>query len=123
MRRAAPRLALPRSALLAVAALGACAQATDLGDGIAAIEIRGPSPASVAVGATVRLTAAALDRKGSPVNATFTWRTPDPTIIRVDAGTGDVTGLASGTGRIQASTGSATSTFFTLSVTQPASTP
>lgn len=105
---------LARAALCS--ALVGCASAADLGSGISALEIRGPAPPTVAVGATVRLTARALDGSGAPIDAQFTWRTPDPSLIRVDAATGDVTGLATGSARVQVSSGDAVSAFFTLSV-------
>lgn len=104
-------------------ALVGCASAADLGGGIAAIEVRGPAPPTVAVGATVRLTARALDGSGTPIESEFAWRTPDPSLVRVDAATGDVTGLATGTARVQVSSGDAVSAFFTLSVVPAPVTP
>lgn len=121
MTTAARGLRLARAALLT--ALAGCASAADLGGGIAALEIRGPAPPTLTVGATVRLTAQALDGRGDPVAAEFAWRTPDPERIRVDVATGDVTGLAAGTARVQVSAGDAVSGFFTLSVVPAPVTP
>lgn len=121
MSASARGLWLARAAVCS--ALVGCAGAADLGGGIAAIEIRGPAPPVVTVGATVRLTARALDGSGAPIESDFIWRTPDPSLVRVDAATGEITGLATGTARIQVASGDAVSAFFTLSVVSAPVTP
>jgi len=92
MKRALP--------LLAAAAL-ACSNVTDAGDGVVALDVKVPSRLEVEVGDTVQLSARALDRNGDSVAATITWSTPDTT-VSVAPATGLVTGLAPGTGRVQA---------------------
>ncbi len=106
MRRALP--------LLAAAAL-ACSNITDVGNGIVALEVKVPARLEVEVGDTLQLSARALDRNGDSVAAEITWATPDTTLSVVPA-TGRVSGLAPGSGRVQATQGTLVSDFLTFTV-------
>lgn len=64
-----------------------------------------PSSASLAVGATVQLTATARDNKGNVVSTTFAWTSSNAAVATVSA-SGLVTGIAAGTASITATTGS-----------------
>ncbi|HET9985615.1 MAG TPA: Ig-like domain-containing protein [Longimicrobiales bacterium] len=68
-----------------------------------------PTSFSVAVGATSQLKAAATNKNGDPVTATFTWRSADTTIAQVDA-KGVVTGRKAGSTKITAASGGKTAT-------------
>jgi len=97
--------------------LCACADITDDGSGVIALEVQPPVPASVEVGDTITLTARALDRDGNPVDVPIEWRTADPANAFVDPVTGRVAGLIGGTtARIQATQGSLVSDLIPLTV-------
>lgn len=108
-----------RGALLA-ALLAGCGHLPTTEDGVAFLEIVPPASLNVEVGGTLRFVARALDRDGQPIDVVVTWRTPDTT-ISVDE-TGLVTGLAVGTGRVQAAVGESerlVSDFFSVVVKAP----
>ena len=114
------RAALARAAaLLALATAGVpgCSNLTESEGGIVGIEITVPSPPEVAVGGMIQLTAQALGRDGGPVAASISWATPDAT-LSVDQN-GLVTGLAAGSGRVQAFSGAFASALITLTVVAP----
>lgn len=106
MRRALP--------LIAAAVLG-CSNITDVGNGIVALEVKVPARLELEVGDTVQLSARALDRNGDSVAAEIAWSSPDTT-VGVVATTGQVTGLAPGTGRVQATQGTLVSDFLAFTV-------
>jgi uncharacterized protein YjdB len=85
-------------------AVVACSSLGESGSAVS-IEIQVPSPASVEIGDTITLRARLLDANGDSVGGTIRWRTPDTTVA-IDSITGRLTGLFTGTGRIQASSGS-----------------
>ena len=90
---------------------------------VATVEVS-PSAETLAVGATVQLTAEAFDANGHAVTeAEFSWESSDIAIATVDA-SGLVTGLAEGTATITASSGSAqgTAAITVASVTQSVAT-
>lgn len=64
-----------------------------------------PSSASLAIGATVQLTATARDNKGNVIATTFTWTSSNAAVATVTA-TGLVTGISAGSVSIRATTGS-----------------
>ena len=69
-----------------------------------------PSAETIAVGATLQLTAEAFDANGQAVaGAEFSWESSDASVATVDA-TGLVTGIAEGTATITASAGDARGT-------------
>jgi hypothetical protein len=78
------------------------------------LEIRVPAVTSVEVGETLQLTAEALDSDGNPVSVPISWRTADLTLTVDDAGV--VTGVAAGTGQVQAFAGSLSSDRVSLTV-------
>lgn len=104
--------------LLTCALLAGCSNLTEAGNGIVALEVAVPFPATVEVGSTLTLAARALDRDGNAVAATITWLTPDPTVT-VDPQTGVVTGVTAGTGRVQAVSTALASELVTLTVVDP----
>jgi hypothetical protein len=110
-----------RRFLVALLLLPACSNLSGDADIPIQLEIRAPagaggSPPPVEISDTIQLTAVALNQDGDSIAATFEWRTPDPTIIEVDASTGRVTGKTVGTGRIQVLSGTLTSNFVNFSV-------
>ncbi len=103
------------------ALLAGCGNLPTTDDGVAFLEIIPPATLTLEVGATLRIVARALDRGGQPVDVPVTWRTPDAT-VSID-GTGLVTGLSVGPGRVQASVGDSqrlVSDFIALTVHEPA---
>lgn len=68
---------------------------------VAAVDVF-PEQNAVFIGESVRFEAAALDANGNPIDGmTFSWSSPDPEIVAVDA-TGLVTGTATGIATIAA---------------------
>ncbi len=108
------------AALMAIAFAAGCGNLPVTGDGVVALEVTSPGSLTLQQGASVQLTARALDADGNVVpEAEITWSTPDTTVT-VDA-TGRVTGTAaSGTGRVQAAAGTLRSNLVTFTL-QPAS--
>jgi hypothetical protein len=78
------------------------------------LEIRVPAVTTVEVGETLQLSAEALDRDGNPVSVPISWRTADATLTVNDAGI--VTGVAAGTGQVQAFAGSLSSERVALTI-------
>jgi uncharacterized protein YjdB len=94
-----------RSAGVALAALLAgCGSLPTTSEGVAFLQVELPANRTLLVGDTLRLHALALDKSGQPLDIPVSWRTPDATIT-VDPATGLVTGVAAGTGRVQATVG------------------
>ncbi len=83
---------------------------------IASVSIS-PMMATLTVGATQQLTAAAMDASGSPVQAQFTWHTSFGGVVSID-NNGLATAVAPGTVQITANAGGITSPVATLTVTQ-----
>lgn len=105
----------------ALALAAGCSNLNEVGGGVVALEVTLPSPSIVEVNETLQLSARALDKNGDSVAATITWTAADTTVT-VDASSGLLTGVAPGTGRVQASVGSLTSGVLTFSVLAPADT-
>jgi hypothetical protein len=82
----------------------ACSDLTEGAGGVIALQINPPPDDELEVGQTMALTALALDKDGNPIPAAVTWRAPDPTLT-VDPATGVITGVAPGSGRVQAFAG------------------
>lgn len=107
--------------LLPLAVLLGCSNLDEGEAGVVALELRLPDPTTVEVGETLQLRAVALNRDGDSVAAPIVWRTPDNTIT-VGEATGLLTGVAPGTGRVQASSGSLSSELVSFTVLAPADT-
>lgn len=106
---------MKRLAFLAISLVALdCSSLTDTGGGVVGLDIRTPTLKTLEVGETLPLTAQALDKNGNPVAAPITWHASDPTLT-VDQ-SGNVTGVSPGTGRVQASVGSLTSSLVTFTV-------
>lgn len=103
------------AALITSAFVLGCSNLTEGANGVVEIEIRQPQITTIQVGQQLQLTARALDKNGDDVAVTITWLTTDATLT-VDA-TGLVTGLAPGTGSVQASAGNLSSARLALTVT------
>ena len=94
------------------------AQITVVTAPVVSVEVS-PSAETIAVGATLQLTAEAFDANGQAVaGAEFSWESSDASVATVDA-TGLVTGIAEGTATITASAGSAQGTAQITVVTAP----
>ncbi|HET9066337.1 MAG TPA: hypothetical protein VFN22_11010 [Gemmatimonadales bacterium] len=103
-----------------VALLSGCSSLPTTGDGVVELRVEIPADLKLESGATRTLTARAFDRTGAEVSTTIVWETPDTT-VSVDPVTGVVTGLtASGTGRVQASTGTLRSNLIVFTLVPPA---
>jgi uncharacterized membrane protein len=92
-----------------------CSNLTEGAGGVVGLEVSVPTASSVEVGEALQLSARALDRDGQTLNIPISWRAADPTLT-VDEQTGIVTGVAPGTGRVQAFVGSLASDFVSLTV-------
>lgn len=91
-----------RAAVIA-ALIGGCGTLPTTSEGVAFLEVTPPITRTISIGDTVRFRARALDELGEPKpEVVIRWQTPDPDIISLDESTGLVTGLAAGTGRVQA---------------------
>jgi len=99
--------------IMSAIALG-CSNLTEGAGGVVQVEITQPAITQIEVGQTLRLTARALDRNGDPVAVPITWRTSDTTLTVDDQGL--VTGVAPGTGQVQAFAGSLASARVSLTV-------
>jgi uncharacterized protein YjdB len=79
-----------------------------------------PTAPTVIVGQTTQLTGTAKDAAGNVLSGrTFAWVSSDTTIAKVGAATGVVTGIAAGTARVTASSGTVTSAPVTVTVQNP----
>lgn len=94
-------------------ALG-CSNLTEGAGGVVELEVSQPAVTQIEVGQTLQLSARALNRNGDPVDVQIEWRTPDATLA-VDQ-QGLVTGLAPGTGQVQAFAGSLGSARVSLTI-------
>lgn len=106
--------------LVVLAAVLGCSDVTEGAGGVVQLEIRVPTVTTVEVGETLQLSAEALDRDGNPVSVPISWRTADATLTVNDAGV--VTGVAAGTGQVQAFAGSLSSDRVALTVVTRADT-
>jgi uncharacterized protein YjdB len=109
-----------RVGLALAALLSSCGNLPTTSEGVAFLQVELPPSTTIEVGGTLQMHAAALDKSGNPLEVAIRWRTPDTTIT-VDASTGLVTGLAAGTGRVQATIGNdeLVSDFITVTVKEP----
>ena len=114
--------AAPRLPLVAALALAACGGGTDGGSvtppptpppapiPVASVDVA-PAPATVALGATVALTATLRSADGGLLTGrTVRWTTAAPTIATVDSASGTVRGLARGQATVTASSEGRTGT-------------
>lgn len=99
--------------IFSLVALG-CSGITEGAGGVVAIEIQTPTLRTLELGESVPLSAQALDINGNPVAAPVEWRAPDPTLAVDQAGV--ITGLAPGTGRVQAFVGTLASSLETFTI-------
>jgi hypothetical protein len=106
--------------LLPLLAAGGCSGLDEGEGGVVALEIQIPALLTVEVGEQVQLSARALNADGETVDATIGWSVSDDA-LSVDA-TGLVTGVAPGSGGVQAAVGSLTSERIDFSVLAPADT-
>jgi hypothetical protein len=106
--------------LLPLLAAGACSGLDEGEGGVVGLEIQIPALLTLEVGEQVQLSAHALDADGQTVDATILWSASDAA-LSVDA-TGLVTGVAPGSGEVQAAVGSLTSERIDFSVLAPADT-
>lgn len=106
-------------AALALAALAACSGATDIGNGVIAIELRPPAVKTIDFGDTARFGARALDKEGDSVAAEIVWVTPAPdTTLILDERLGLITSaFPSARLRVQARLGNFFSGIDTIRVT------
>lgn len=100
---------------------GAACSSLDEGEGgVVGLEIQVPELQTLEVGEQVQLAARALGADGEPVDAAILWSASSEA-LGVDAA-GLVTGVAQGSGDVQAAVGSLTSARVTFSVLAPADT-
>jgi Big-like domain-containing protein len=109
-----------RGLLLSSVVLQGCSNLDEGSGGVVGLQITAPPVNTIEVGQTLQLSAVALDRDGNPVAAEVTWQAPDTTLT-VD-GTGTITGVFTGSGRVQAFAGSLASSLVTFSVIAAADT-
>jgi hypothetical protein len=88
--------------------------------GVVGLQIGRPELLTIEVGESIPLSAQAIDKDGNQVAAEVSWQAPDPTLT-VDAN-GVISGVAPGTGRVQAFAGSLASSLVQFSVIAPADT-
>ena len=94
-------------------ALG-CSNLTEGAGGVVEVEIRQPAVTQIEVWDTLRLSARALDSNGDSLAVPIVWRASDTTLTVDDQGL--VTGVAPGTGQVQAFAGSLASARVSLTV-------
>jgi hypothetical protein len=107
--------------LLVLVGVESCSSLTEGAGGVVELRIVTPASTSLEIGQTIPLTAVALDKDGNAVSTPVTWQAADTTLT-VDANTGVVTGVFAGTGRVQASSGSLSSSLLTFNVAPAADT-
>lgn len=106
---------MKRWVVLFVSALAlGCSDLTVGPGGVVELEIQQPAATTLGVGQSLQLSARALDRNGSPVSVPIGWRTADATLTVDDQGL--VTGVAPGTGQVQAFAGSLASARVSLTI-------
>lgn len=104
---------------VALALLLGCSSLPTTDDGVVELRVEIPSDLTLEPGESRALAARAFDRTGAEVTTTIVWDTPDTT-VSVDPATGVVTGIAeSGTGRVQASSGTLRSNLIIFTLTPP----
>jgi hypothetical protein len=103
-----------RGLLLTSVVLQGCSNLDEGAGGVVGLQITDPPSNIIEVGQTLQLNVVALDKDGNPVSTEITWQAPDPTLT-VD-GTGVITGVSPGTGRVQAFAGSLASSLETFTV-------
>ncbi len=106
---------------IALALAAGCSNLNEVEGGVVALEVTLPSPPIIEVNESLQLSVRALNKDGDSVAAAIVWSAADPTLT-VDPATGVLTGVAPGTGRVQASVGSLTSGLLTFTVLAPADT-
>jgi hypothetical protein len=105
----------------ALALAAGCSNLSEVDGVVVALEVTLPAPSIIEVNESLQLSARALNKDGDSVAAAIVWTAADPTLT-VDASSGLLTGVAPGTGRVQASEGTLTSGVLTFSVIAPADT-
>jgi hypothetical protein len=103
--------------VLAVMVL-ACSGVTEGAGGVVALEVVVPTVTTLEVGENLQLSARALDKDGNEVTTPVTWLSADATVA-ID-NTGLATGLAPGSGEVQAFAGSLPSNSIELTVIERA---
>jgi hypothetical protein len=98
-----------------------CSDLTEGEGGVVELRVTTPAIRTLEVGETLSLSAVGLDKDGNPASIAISWRAPDPA-LGVDAQTGVITGLAPGTGRVQAFAGNLASGLISFTVVAPADT-
>ncbi len=106
--------------LLPLLTAAACSSLDEGEGGVVGLEIQFPQLLTLEVGENAQLAARALDVDGETVSATITWRASTDA-LSVDQ-TGLVTGVAQGSGDVQAAVGSLASEPISFSVLAPADT-
>ncbi len=99
-----------------LALLAGCSNASAPKGEPVTLELEIPVPPVVEQHDTLRLRARALDVNGDSVAATIVWRSADTTLIVVDSAGLITSDLSSGTGRVQAVTGTLYSTLTQLTI-------
>jgi hypothetical protein len=94
--------------------LAGCSGLTETEGGVVGLEVRVPGPDTVEVGESIQLSARPLDKNGDSVGVPVTWVSADTTAT-VDAD-GVLTGVATGSARVQATVGSLSSPLITFAV-------
>jgi Big-like domain-containing protein len=107
--------------LLVMLGLQGCSGLTEGAGGLVELRIVTPTSSSIEIGQSIQLAVQALDKDGNPVNTPVTWQAPDPTLT-VDPNTGVITGISTGVGRVQATSGSLSSSLLQFNVTAAADT-
>lgn len=102
-------------AVALIPTLLSCSDLSGTAGGVVALELRLPTPAVVEQHDTLVLVARALDADGDAVAADIFWRSPD-SILLVDSTGLVTTDSASGSGRVQARTGSLLSELVQLEI-------
>ena len=104
---------------LALVLSAGCASLPTTGDGVVELVVELPADLSLEPGETRQLVAHAYDRSGSAIDVPIEWSTPDTTVT-VNSSTGLVTGVAaSGSGRVQAVTGTLLSNVIVFTLVAP----
>jgi hypothetical protein len=106
--------------LMPLLAAAACSSLDEGEGGVVGLEIQVPAVLTLEVGEQAQLSARALDVDGEAVSTPITWRASNAA-LSVDE-TGLVTGVAQGSGDVQAAVGALTSEPVTFSVLAPADT-
>ncbi len=100
----------------ALALVGGCSNLSGPKGQPVSLEVSLPVPAVVEQNDTLQLRARALDINGDSVAAIIVWRSADTTLTMVDSTGLVTTPLTTGTGRVQAVTGSLRSTLAQLTI-------